>query len=270
MEDSAGLAPGARRDRILQLLADRTFVEVAELAARFEVSEVTTRSDLDSLEQDGRLRRVRGGAVAVPATVRAPERSFLEELGRHAGAKEAIGRAVAAMVEPGATIGLDVGTTTTAVARGLAAREELEGVVVVTSSISIALELEQAVPRLTVLVTGGTLRPRQHSLVDPLADLVLDELHLDMAVLGCNGVHPAAGITNVNLPEAAVKQRLLRRSRRRVVAADGSKLGQVAFSPIARLQDVDVLVTDTAAPPGAVDELRAAGLVVQQVPDPAA
>ena len=65
---------------------------------------------------------------------------------------------------------LDVGTTTTAVARALVARTDLEQVAVVTNGLNIALELEEAVGRFSVVVTGGTLRRLQHSLVNPLAE----------------------------------------------------------------------------------------------------
>ncbi len=72
----------------------------------------------------------------------------------------------------------------------------------ITNGISIALALEAAHPRFSIVVTGGTLRPKQHSLVDPLAGSFLKTLSVDTVFLGCNGIHPNVGITNINLPEA--------------------------------------------------------------------
>lgn len=255
-------SPGERRAQIAELLRESSFLHVEELSDRFGVSEVTTRSDLEALAVSGHLRRVRGGAVPVLTRPR-PERSYVESLGQHATAKRAIGAAVAATVVPGESIGIDVGTTTTAVAQALAERTDLTDVVVVTNSLTIPLVLEDAVPRLTVVVTGGTLRPLQHSLVDPLGDLVLSRLQLDTAVIGCTGVSAEHGVSNVNLPEAAAKQRLLERALRRVVVADGSKIGQRSLAPVCDLDHFDVLVTDPTAPDAEVDRLRDAGIDVR-------
>jgi DeoR family transcriptional regulator of aga operon len=187
------------------VINDRDFVRVADLSLMFGISEVTVRSDLDELAHRGQVRRIRGGAV--PRAESAAERSFEESAGANAAEKDAIGRAAAALVAAGDTILLDVGTTTNAVARALVDRADLSDVVVLTSGLNIALTLEPAIPRFTVVVTGGTLRPLQHSLVDPLAGVVLDRINVGTLFLGCNGVDPEGGVTNINLPEADVKPR---------------------------------------------------------------
>jgi DeoR family transcriptional regulator, aga operon transcriptional repressor len=250
-----------RRDRMLELLRERDFVRVSDLASRFEVSEVTVRTDLDALESRGLLRRVRGGAVPRPAA--SVERPFEEAEVAAAEQKRAVARAAAEMVSSGDTIVLDVGTTTTAIAQELAARTDLTEVTVFTSSLTIALALETATPRLTVVVTGGTLRPKQHSLVEPLAGLMLHSIHVGTAFVGCNGVDVSAGITNVNLPETEVKKLILQASQRRVVCADASKLGQVSLAHVCDLDDVDLLITDAGADPDLLAALRETGLDVR-------
>lgn len=250
-----------RRDRMLAVLREREFVRVSELAHRFEVSEVTVRSDLDVLERRGALRRVRGGAV--PRAAAQIERPFEESEIDAPDQKRAIAVAAAALVEPGDTVILDVGTTTTAVAQALAARRDLSDVTVFTSSLTIALALESAHPRLSIVVTGGTLRPKQHSLVEPLASFVLGSIHAGTLFLGCNGVDVEAGITNVNLPETEIKRQMVAASQRRIVCADSSKLGQVALAHVCGLSDIDVLLSDNGADPDQVAALRDAGLDVQ-------
>lgn len=252
-----------RRDRTVGLLREREFVRVADLAEAFNVSEVTVRGDLDHLEDRGLLKRVRGGAV--PRPMAEPERTFEETESAAQAQKRAIAARAADLVEPGDSIILDVGTTTTAIARELAIREDLADVSVFTSSITIALALEVAHPRISVVVTGGTLRPKQHSLVEPLAGLVLDHINARTAFIGCNGVDATAGVTNVNLPESTVKRRMIRASARRVVVADASKLGQVALAKVCDLDHVDLLITDDQAPEGVVADLRATGLAVDTV-----
>jgi hypothetical protein len=117
----------------------------------------------------------------------APGAPFEEVASTGAEEKQAIGRRAAALVSSGDTVIMDVGTTTTAVSRALMARQELTDVVVVTNGLNIALEFEAAMPRFSVIVTGGTVRPLQHSLVSPFAGLVLEQLNADILFLGCNG-----------------------------------------------------------------------------------
>lgn len=253
-----------RRERILNLVRDREFVRVADLSAMFGLSEVTIRSDLDQLAGRGSLQRVHGGAIIRDPDPRR-ERSFEESLGASAAEKEAIGRAAAAMVSTGETILLDVGSTTTAIARALVQREDLSNVVVFTNGLTLALELEPAIPRFSVVVTGGTLRPLQHSLVEPMAGHILRQVNISTLFLGCNGVHPEEGVTNVNLPEAAVKRLMVSSAQRCVVVADGSKIGNISVAKIADLDAVDVLLTGTSAPLEALAELENRGPSVEVV-----
>ncbi|KQO05027.1 DeoR family transcriptional regulator [Agreia sp. Leaf244] len=258
-------APAAvRRTRILDLLSAVGFVRVTELSASFGVSEVTIRSDLDALEASGDLARVHGGAV-MAASPRRTEPAFEEALGSQRREKLSIARHAASLVSPGDSVIVDVGTTAAALARALVERSELHDVVVITNGLKIALELERALPRFTVIVTGGTLRALQHSLVNPLADSLFDTLHADIAFIGCNGVDAERGITNINLPEAEVKRRMLGAATRRIVLADGSKIGQVHLGRVAEVSQVDGVITGGSARAKPLAELREAGLDVTRV-----
>lgn len=250
-----------RRDRITELLASMAFVRVTDLSRRFGVSEVTIRTDLETLDAEGQLRRVRGGAISAPGPRREP--SYAESLGDHADEKEAIGARAAALVSSGESVFLDAGTTTTAVARALVERGDLEGVVLLTNALPIALELEPVIGRFSVIVTGGTLRPLQHSLVNPLATTLLEQLHIDTAFIGCTGIAWPAGVTNINLPETEIKRHIVRTAGRRIVVADGSKVGAVSLAPVCELDDVDVLITGASADD--VDQLAQRGLAVEIV-----
>lgn len=246
-----------RQAKIRALLATQEFVRVGELAHRFATSEVTIRTDLIALEAAGHLRRVHGGAV--PRIMHRPEQPF--DITREAIVERhsAIARAAVALVEPGDTLILDVGTTTTALARAIVQREELDQLVIFTNGLNIALELEQAHPRVTVVVTGGTLRPMQHSLVNPMGEDLLRNIRANVAFIGCNGVELNGGITNVNLPEAEIKRRMLEAVRRRVVLADATKLGLVGLARICSIEDIDVLVTDAEADTDLVNAIRGRG-----------
>lgn len=233
------------------------FVAVFDAARRFGVSEVTIRGDLAALERAGLVRRVRGGALAVAAGSREAAMEASSE--RDADLKRAIGRRAAALVTSGSSLLLDVGSTTLEVARALVDRRELTDVVVVTNGLAIALALEPAVPRLQVVVTGGTLRPLQHSLVAPIALETLAGLHADLAILGCTGISADGVVTNVNLPESEVKRAMIAASDRRVLVADAAKLGVRHLASFGRLADFAVLVTGGGPTSAISDAVAAAG-----------
>jgi len=255
------MPPALRRARMLHALRSRDFVRVHDLGEMFGVSDVTVRGDLDALAAQGEVRRVHGGAISLAT---APtERSFEDSSTDNAAEKLAIGVAAAALVSSGDVVALDVGTTTMAVARALRAREDLEGVMVLTNGINIALELERAFPRVTVVVTGGTLRPLQHSLVQPLADRVMAEVNPDLALVGCNGVHGERGVTNINLPEAEIKRSMLAAARRKVIVADGSKLGAITPAHLCAAEDADLLITGASAPEAVLEDLKRRGAAIE-------
>lgn len=249
-----------RREQILAFIEAHDFARVSDLSARFGVSEVTVRGDLETLAERGQIRRIRGGAR--PRSLPYPERPFEEMQSARVNEKLLIGRAAANLISGGETIILDVGTTTTAIARALKKREDLHDIVVFTNGINIALELETAIPRFTVVVTGGTLRPMQHSLVDPLGGPLLERINAHTVFLGCNGIEAHSGVTNVNLPEAEIKRRMLRAARRRVIVADGSKVGQVKLAYLCNIDEIDLLITDNSADPAVIKMLRERDLEV--------
>jgi DeoR family transcriptional regulator of aga operon len=267
-----------RREKLAELVEQRGFVRVADASELLGVSEVTVRGDLTSLEAAGRVLRVHGGAMpqrgATGGTATstsandhnlddvAPEPTFEQALILEAESKRAIGEAAAALVNSGQSVILDVGSTALAVAEALVQRSDLVDVAVITNGLSIALALEAAIPRFTVVVTGGTLRPLQHSLVNPSASLFLESVHVDIAFIGCNGIDPVRGVTNVNYPEAEVKRRMVQSSSRRVLIADGSKLGQAHLGVIGAVGEFQVLVTGGEVDAAIADQLRAAGLDV--------
>jgi DeoR family transcriptional regulator of aga operon len=249
-----------RRGALARLLSARGFVRVADASLELGVSEVTIRADLTALEREGRAMRVHGGAMPADAVVReSPVESTRDQ---RAAAKQAIGVVAAELVSSGDCVYLDAGSTTLAVAEQLLQRRELHDVIVVTSALTIALALEPALPRLEVVVTGGTVRPLQHSLVNPFAAPMLAALRFDLAFIGCNGIHPVHGVTNVNLPEAEVKTLAMRSAARTVLVADGGKLGRVEPAVVGTLASFELLVTAGDAADGVVEELRGAGVRV--------
>lgn len=250
----------ARLRVILSEIDKRERVSVDGLSTLLGVSKVTIRSDLETLQRQGLLRRTRGGAVR-PLADHA-ELPLEETRKQRALEKRRIGAHAASLIAEGDTVFLDVGSTTTEVARSLSPL--LRGVTVVTNGLNIASELE-AHPNVTVVVTGGTLRRLQHSLVNPFGMRLIEAIHADKLFLGCNGVSETAGITNRNLEEAEIKRRMVANAREVYVLADHSKLGEVSTAAVAPLSSVRQLITDRGGPAARVQALRATGLNVVTV-----
>jgi DeoR family transcriptional regulator, aga operon transcriptional repressor len=247
-----------RFGHILERLADTGSVTVATLAGELGVSEATVRRDLRALDEQRLLERSHGGAVSHGTVYELPVRYR----GGHARAeKQRIAREAAARVSDGEAVALTGGTTTTEVARRLAARD---GLTVVTNALNIAAELAVR-PGVKLVVTGGVARSASYELVGPLADGTLRALNVDTAFVGVDGIDAESGLSTRNETEAATNLALIERSRRVVVVADATKLARVAFATICPLGAVDELITDDGADPAELARLRAAGLHVTAV-----
>ncbi len=251
----AGFGASGRHEEIADLLQEAGRVSVMALAARFAVSVVTIRNDLDLLERQGVLRRMRGGAVAVRAArferpAHLAGESYAAEKGR-------IAAVAASLVRDGETVIIDAGSTMVALAQALP--RTLSDVAVVTNALDVALELEEH-PGIKVVITGGTVRGRSRSLVAPLATLLLGQINADVAFLSCAGVDPEKGFTNSNWEEAEIKHAMLAAAGRAVFLADHSKVGHVGTARIAGLDRADVMVSNAGLDPDAARALEAKGL----------
>ncbi|KQZ23707.1 DeoR/GlpR family DNA-binding transcription regulator [Microbacterium sp. Root553] len=251
----------ARLNAILDLLAADGEVNVDELVARFGASAATTRRDLDSLAEQRLLTRTHGGAVAHSVAYELPIRYKSHQRTQQ---KESIAQAAAALVAPGMVVGLSGGTTTTAIAAALAARDDLAvgpGITVVTNAVNIAAQLATR-PDIKVVVTGGVIHSRSYELVGPFVEQLLRGVRLDIAFIGVNGMDAAAGATTQDEREAAVNRMMAERARRAVVVTDSSKLGTIAFAAVGGAELFPVLLTDDGADAATLADLRAAGYEV--------
>ena len=239
----------ARWNALLELLAESGRVSVEDAAATLAVSQATIRRDFDQLAQQQMLTRTRGGAVAHTVTYDLPLRY---KSARRASEKQRIAAVAADLVQPGAVVGINGGTTTTEIARALATRADLHtetggfAVTVVTNALNIAGELVVR-PHIKIVLTGGVALPQSYELVGPLANGVFDQVTLDVAFLGVSGLDVERGATCANEEEASINRQMAVRAERVVVVADGSKLGQRAFARICGTGEVDMLVTDADA-----------------------
>jgi DeoR/GlpR family transcriptional regulator of sugar metabolism len=243
-------ARSARQRDILKTLQQTRQVDVTALAQRFGVSGMTIRRDLAELDEAGQLQRIHGGAIIR----RAP--AYGSRASTRVAEKAAIARVVARLVEPGAAVGIDTGTTTHAVAAQLAHRSDLT---VVTNGLNAAITVREGGSR--VIVLGGLLTP-ELSTVNPGTVQEPPQVHLDLLILGCGGLSIDRGITFFDPAEVEVRRMLVGLADRVVVAADHSKFDHKKAMILGPLDLIDVLVTDHTPPEPLRTALAAAGVEV--------
>ena len=197
-EQVASLDEFSREQVILSALRTTGRVAVADLAARFGVSSVTVRKDLDALERRSLLRRVRGGAVSLGAS---DEGSFEARFTDSRDRKQAIAKAAAAAVRDGDVIAIDSSTTAFYLAQEIVERR---GLVVVTNGLRLAtLLMEQSSAR--VLVLGGVLRRSAGSLVGPIGDVLSSRGRIAKGFFGLVGLSAVHGLMDISAEEAQTK-----------------------------------------------------------------
>ena len=229
-----------RHPLILDIARREGRVTAQGLAAALGVTVQTIRRDLADLAEAGRLTRVHGGAV-LPSGV--TNIGYGDRRALEAEAKERIAARAAQEVPDRASVFLNIGTTTEAVAHALRAHEEL---MVVTNNLNVASLLSET--RAQVIVTGGTLRRADGGLVGPIAAAAVDRFKVDLAIVGCSALDAEGDLLDFDPGEVEVAQAVLRQARRRILVADGTKLGRKAPVRIASLAQVDLWVTDRQPP----------------------
>ena len=253
-----------RWNELLELLATAGQLQVEDAAKALGVSAATVRRDFDELAGQQMLTRIRGGAVAQGVTYDLPLRYKSE---KHPSEKQRIAAVAADLVRPGQVVGLNGGTTTTEVARALAMRPDLAtgtqgpAVTIVTNALNIATELAVR-QHIKIVATGGVARPQSYELTGPLATGVLEQVALDIAFIGVDGIDAAAGATAHHEGEASINQLMSAHAAQVIIVADSSKAGRRAFARICTAREIDTLVTDSAIPEEALSQLKDAGIDV--------
>lgn len=229
----------ARRSEIRDLLQVRP-VAVAELAARYGVSESTIRRDLARLSASGAVVRTYGGALSSAP----PEEQPLSEREQLAAReKAAIARAAECHVADCRLVLLDAGTTVGALAARLAARG---GLTVATPGLT-SINILAGVPGIELIVLGGTVRPLSLGMVGPLAESAVARLTADAVFLGADGVVAGRGLCEARPEQTALKQLMIDRSREVYVLADAAKLGRADSHWWATFDRPWTLITDSSA-----------------------
>ncbi len=253
------MAHADRHDQLISHLQAKGRASVSELAVDLGVAPATIRRDLQQLADEGRLLRTYGGAALA-------DRRMVRD-SRAVDAKLAIAAAAADLVADGSTIAIGSGTTALELARNLVDRR----LTVITNALDVANVLIDRAG-IELIILGGVVRPRMHSMLGHLAEMATTELRADTLFMGIGAISLTAGLMNDSVPEILTDRALRRMSRSVVVLADATKFDQVAPAFVFGLDEVDTVVTDPTLDSVRVRELETRGIrvIVASLPGAAA
>ena len=246
-----------RRRRIYELMQEHGRATVRSLAQRFGTSTVTIRGDLAILERRGMLIRSHGGALLRREDEDQPL-AVKETL--HHTEKVRIAKRAVSLIQDGETVILDSGTTTAELAKQIR-ESSLKSINVITNALNVAMVLASA-PMVRLIMPGGIHRRESNSLSGHIGEAALAELRADRFFLGADAIDPTLGVMTPHLPEAQLNLKMIEIARQVIAVADASKLLRRNISLIAHVEQLDMLITDSAASTEAIDELQRRGVEV--------
>jgi DeoR family transcriptional regulator, glycerol-3-phosphate regulon repressor len=252
---STAEAIAARHRQILELARHTGNVAVDDLADRFGVTPQTIRKDLNLLAERSMLARVHGGAVVTSGV---DNLDYAERRLVAAASKSAIGAAAATQVPNGASLFINIGTTTEAIAHHLTGHRDL---MVITNNLNV-VDILADVPSIEVIAAGGRVRAHDRAVVGALAMDFIRGFKVDMALIGTSAIDPDGTLLDFDIDEVRVSQTIIRNARQVLLAADASKIGRPAPARIGDMHDIDILVIDRLDDPVLAEACRVAGVRV--------
>ena len=247
-----------RRRQVAAMLEENGRITVDEVRRKFSVSAVTARADLDALSASGLLIRSHGGGIRPLDS--GPDYPLKVRESIHREEKLRIAKAAIELIRPSETVILCTGSTSVEIANQLR-RSTVENVAVITYALNIAAKLADA-PHLSLIMIGGILRVVSNAFVGPQAEGMMDTLHADHLFLSAVGFDAEIGPTTIDILEAQLNSRMVRAAREVTVVADSSKWGLRSLAAITNLDKIHRVISDVAAPPQIVEQLKARGIHV--------
>jgi DeoR family glycerol-3-phosphate regulon repressor len=239
MTDVATFKPSKRQKAILDMVSERGFVATESMVTTFNVTPQTIRRDLNELKAHGLLTRFHGGAGQADSVENRP---YKDRLKSGVDAKRKIAELTASLVPDGASLFLNVGTTTEFVAQALLGHENLH---VVTNNINVAQILSHN-SSFKIMIAGGEVRNQDGAIIGSSSVDFVNEFRLDIGIVGIGGVDETGVLLDFDHQEVKTARTILRNSRKTILVADQDKFGRPAMNRMGHLEDLDILVTDRA------------------------
>ncbi|YBV96688.1 DeoR/GlpR family DNA-binding transcription regulator [Phyllobacteriaceae bacterium JZ32] len=232
-----------RHNEILELAKERGRVLVDDLAALFNVTPQTIRKDLNDLCQQQLLTRIHGGAL-YPSGVENLQYEARRQIA--AQEKEAIGAAAAELIPDGASLFINIGTTTEAVSQALLDRKTL---MVITNNINVANRM-RVYQGMEVVIAGGVVRGSDGGIVGEAAVDFIRQFKVDFAVIGTSAIDRDGALLDFDFREVKVAQAIIANARHVILVSDSTKFERTAPVRIGHLSQVHTFITDYCPDPG--------------------
>lgn len=255
----AGLSPGRRRELIAEFVLERDSVSARELSAAFDVSLMTIHRDLDELERQGVLRKIRGGATPQPSSLFESNVRFRQVTATRE--KNALARYALGLVEPGQSVLIDDSTTCLALAQLLPQHAPIT----VITNFLLSIDELKGKPGVRLIALGGEYLERHEALVGLLCETAIASLHADIVFISCSAVLDGFALHQEE-QIVSVKRAMLGSASRSILLVDHNKFGKVALHRLAPLREFDLVVVDGGIDRQQLTQLRKSQIRVEVAP----
>ena len=247
-----------RIEELAELLDKRGKLTLEQLEEHFpNVSQMTLRRDLFQLEGEGRIIRIRGGAMSVKEVQKTSGEPYTKKTTIHTDEKIEIAQKAAALIDEGSSIFIDGGTTALYLAKELPDME----CIVFTNGIAVAKELAQK-RNVTINLLGGQLIKDNLSTASPLASLYFADTNFELAIISAAAFTPENGFSCSSQIEADLLRLVRKKAKFLYMMLDSSKIGKIMPYTFAHAEDINVLITDDSFPEALKERFKSMNIVV--------
>lgn len=227
-----------RQEHIVNRVNNEGFITIDELVDSLKVTPQTIRRDLNQLAEQQLISRYHGGAGPLESSTENAEYSTRVRYG--SAAKERIAKRLVDDIPDGASLFINIGTTTEAVARELLRRKNLS---VITNNLHVAATLSER-EDYRIIVAGGEIRAKDGGIIGEATVDLIRQFQTDFAIIGVSGIHEDGTLLDFDYREVRVSQAIIENARKVILCADKSKFGRNALVRLGHISDLDAIYTD--------------------------
>ena len=250
-----------KRDRIAEiaeLLDKRGKLSLEQLEEYFpRVSQMTLRRDLFQLEEEGKIIRVRGGAMSVREVQKTSGEPYTKKTTIHTDEKIEIAQKAAGLLDEGSSIFLDGGSTALYLAKEMPDKKYI----VFTNGLAVATELAKK-KNVVVNLLGGQLIKENLATASSFSSLYFTDTNFELAIISSAAFTPENGFSCSSQVEAELLRVVCKKAKFLYMMLDSSKIGKIKPYTFARAEDINVLITDNDFPEALKEKFKAMNIVV--------
>lgn len=235
------MAQETRHKQIIELVAERGFVTIDDMANHFQVTPQTIRRDINYLDQEKRLQRYHGGAGIPSSTLNT---AYSDRKIQNLEEKTRIGEAIASKIPDHSSMFINIGTTTETIAKALLKHH---GLTIITNNLHVASILSSK-EDFNVIIAGGAVRNRDGGIIGEATVDFVEQFKVDFAIIGISGIDDDGELLDFDYQEVRVAQAIIKNARQVFLAADHSKFGRNAMIRLGNISQASHLFTGQVPP----------------------